>query len=109
MADDELEADYELLAAMTWDDNGYESKIEKDAPREQAPSPLGQLDGEELQVLDQLVQDIKELTPVEGSCESSHLPTEVSLVSTSKDAKIEISWEMFKNWDQGCGECQAES
>jgi hypothetical protein len=109
--DEELDADYELLDSMTWDDSlGAEEIGEIRSKGEETPSQEELHDekecGEELQVLDQLVQDIKEFRPLEVSQTPYQLDAEVSLVSTSKDAKIEISWQMFKNWDQQCEQAE---
>jgi hypothetical protein len=110
--EEELDKDFELLANMTWDDTHLESSFhdsdddEEDTLKNHEDEMNGNGDDreEEIKVLNQLIQEIKELTPLEETSELkvTQDDRDVSLVSRSKDAKIEISWEMMRNWDQNC-------
>jgi DNA replicative helicase MCM subunit Mcm2 (Cdc46/Mcm family) len=123
--EEDFEKDFELLADMTWDDHPLEdshgdlSHSDKDDDSDELNQKIHEErnginwnddNQEEIEVLNQLIEEIKEFTPIQNSeIQDVESDRQVSLVSRSKDAKIEISWEMMRNWDQNCEVAQSEN
>lgn len=106
MEDGDYEREYELLSEMTWTDEIFESHNQQieDSDDQTSEDQEQDLPQEELEVLNQLIEDIKELKVVQEcqKIEQELSNTNVNLVSTSKDAKIEISWSLFNEWEKDC-------
>ena len=122
--EDEFDKDFELLESMTWDDTiinkEYEQLKENCNENENESNNSSEIDEEEerneKELLEELVQQLKELNTIENNssqvefkdhCNLNLLDRnneEINLVSVSKHATLEISWNMLNNWDQKCQE-----